>query len=88
MEIQEEQFLELQRQAALGRLLAGVAHELSAPIGSILSNRDVGLRLFDRIEKAVADSAAERPENCWRPAASWRAWTSSPPSASAAWSGA
>lgn len=59
-EIQEEQLLELQRQAALGRLLAGVAHEFSAPIGSILSNRDVELRLLERIEKAVAEGAPER----------------------------
>ena len=66
MEIPEEQFLELQRQATLGHLLAGVAHELSAPIGSMLSNRDVGLRLLDRIEKAVADSAPERARDLLR----------------------
>jgi two-component system NtrC family sensor kinase len=60
VEIQEAQLLELQRQAALGRLLASVAHEFSAPIGSILSNRDLELRLLDRIEKAAADSAPER----------------------------
>ena len=59
MEIQEEQFLELQRQATLGSLLAGVAHELSAPIGSMLSNRDVGVRLLDRIEKAIGDSVTQ-----------------------------
>jgi two-component system, NtrC family, sensor kinase len=62
VEIQEDQFLELQRQAALGHLLAGVAHELSVPIGCILSNRDVGMRLLDRIEKAIEDSAIERAE--------------------------
>src|SRR5437764_119035 len=60
VEIPEEQLLELQRHAALGGLLAGVAHEFSTPIGSILSNRDVALRLLDRIEKAIADSAIER----------------------------
>jgi two-component system, NtrC family, sensor kinase len=60
VEMREEQFLELQRQATLGRLLASVAHEFSAPVGSILSNRDVGSRLLDRIEKAVADSATAR----------------------------
>lgn len=60
VEIPEEQLLELQRQAALGRLLAGVAHEFSAPAGSILSNRDLCLRLLDRIEKSVTDSAAAR----------------------------
>src|SRR5947209_7695064 len=60
VEIPEEEFLELQREAALGRLLAGVAHEFSAPIGSLLSNRDLCLRLFDRIEQAIADSVNER----------------------------
>jgi signal transduction histidine kinase len=55
VEIPEDELLELQRQAALGRLLAGVAHEFSAPIGSIRSNRDLCLRLFDRIERSIAD---------------------------------
>jgi signal transduction histidine kinase len=60
VEIRDEQFLELQRQATLGGLLAGVAHEVSAPIGSIVSNSDVSLRLIERIEKALADSALDR----------------------------
>ena len=59
-EITDDQLLELQRQAALGRLLAGVAHEFSAPVGSILSNRDVELRLLDRLEKAVVEAMPER----------------------------
>ena len=62
VEIEEEQLLELQRQAELGLLLAGVGHELSAPIGTILSNRDVELRLLERIEQAVAESSPERVE--------------------------
>ena len=56
-EIADPLLLELQRQATIGRLLAAVAHEMSAPLGSILSNRDVELRLLDRIEKAAAGSA-------------------------------
>jgi signal transduction histidine kinase len=60
VEIPEAQLLELQRQAALGRLLASVAHEFSAPIGTILSNRDLELRVLERIDKAVAESASER----------------------------
>ena len=59
-EITDPQLLELQRQATLGRLLAGVAHEVSAPVGAILSNRDVELRLLDRIEKALTEPAPER----------------------------
>ena len=55
-DITDPLLLELQRQATLGRLLAGVAHEMSAPLGAILSNRDVEVRLLDRIEKAAAGS--------------------------------
>ena len=56
-EIADPLLLELQRQATIGRLLAAVAHEMSAPLGSILSNHDVELRLLDRIEKAAAGPA-------------------------------
>lgn len=58
--IPEDQLIELQRQAMLGRLLAGIAHEISAPIGSILCNRDIEQRLLDRIDQAMAESAPER----------------------------
>jgi signal transduction histidine kinase len=60
VEIQEEEFLELERQAELGRLLANVAHEFSVPAGAILANRDTGQRLLGRIEQAVAESAIGR----------------------------
>src|SRR3954467_3029721 len=60
VEIQEDQLIELERHAALGRLLASVAHEFSAPIGSILSNRDVELRLIERLEKAVLEPDHEK----------------------------
>ena len=56
-EVTDPLLLELQRHATIGRLLAGVAHEMSAPLGSMISNRDVELRLLDRIEGAAADGA-------------------------------
>jgi len=59
-EIEGEQLIELQRQATRGRLLAGVAHEISAPLGSILANLDVTVRLFDRLEKAAGEPAPGR----------------------------
>ncbi len=62
LEIPDEQFLELQRHATLGKLLAGVAHEFSAPVASILANRDVSLRLLDRIQKAIAESAHDKTQ--------------------------
>lgn len=60
IEIDGEQLQELQRHATLGRLLAGVAHEISAPAGTILCNLDVASRLIDRLEKAAAEPAPER----------------------------
>jgi len=49
--------LELQRQAAIGRLLAGVVHEISAPLAAVVSNRDIESRLLEKIEQA-ANAAA------------------------------
>jgi two-component system NtrC family sensor kinase len=58
--ISDEQLVEMQRQATLGRLLAGVVHEISAPAGTILANCDTELRLLDRIEQALAGQQAGR----------------------------
>src|SRR5262245_57297082 len=67
-EITEEQLLELQRMAALGRLLASVAHEFSAPVASILSNTEIEMRLIERLDKALAEpssgSAKELVASC------------------------
>jgi two-component system NtrC family sensor kinase len=52
--------VELQRQATLGRMLAGVAHEISAPAGTILANCDTTLRVLDRIEQALAGGASDK----------------------------
>ena len=57
-EITEEQLLELQRLATLGRLLASVTHEFSAPICSILSNTETEMRLIERLEKALGEPSA------------------------------
>ena len=70
-EITEEQLLELQRLATLGRLMASVTHELSAPIGSILSNTETEMRLIERLESALAEQPSAEPRNWWRPAEAW-----------------
>ena len=41
--------------AALGRLLAGIIHEINTPIGSIFSNNQVLLRSLEMVKKALAD---------------------------------
>ncbi|MBM3774093.1 MAG: ATPase [Acidobacteria bacterium] len=55
------QLAEAHKMAALGRLLAGVVHEINSPIGSILSNNEVLLRSFELLDQAVqADPARAR----------------------------
>jgi signal transduction histidine kinase len=47
--------LEESKLAALGRLLAGVIHEINTPMGSISSNNQVLLRSLELVKKALAD---------------------------------
>src|SRR6185295_20249390 len=47
--------LEENKMAALGRLLAGVIHEINTPIGSISSNNQVLLRSLELVKKALSD---------------------------------
>ena len=51
---------ELHQMAAIGRLLAGIVHEINTPIGSIFSNTEVILRSLEMLEPLLAD---ERPES-------------------------
>ena len=57
-EMTDEQLLELQRLATLGRLLASVAHEFSAPIASILSNTEIEMKLIERLENALSEPSS------------------------------
>jgi two-component system NtrC family sensor kinase len=51
---------ELHQFAAVGRLLAGIVHEINTPIGSIFSNTDVILRSLAMLEPLLTDG---RPES-------------------------
>ena len=48
---------ESHKMASLGRLVAGIVHEINTPIGSILSNNEVILRSLDSLKKQVPDGS-------------------------------
>jgi signal transduction histidine kinase len=49
---------EAHKMAALGRLSAGIVHEINSPIGSILSNNETVRRTVAALKKVVEDSVA------------------------------
>lgn len=53
---------EVHQMAAVGRLLAGVVHEINTPIGSIFSNTEVILRSLEMMEPLLADGSPESLE--------------------------
>ncbi len=63
---------ELHQFAAIGRLLAGVVHEINTPIGSIFSNTEVILRSLEMLEPLLADGRPEQLEKARRIAATCR----------------
>jgi signal transduction histidine kinase len=44
------------KMAALGQLVAGVAHEINTPLAAVVSNNDVFLRCFDRLRAAFREA--------------------------------
>jgi two-component system NtrC family sensor kinase len=57
---------ELHQMAAVGRLLAGVVHEINTPIGSIFSNTEVILRSLDMLGPLLEDGGPESLERARR----------------------
>jgi signal transduction histidine kinase len=53
---------ELHQFAAIGRLLAGIVHEINTPIGSIFSNNEVVARSLEKIENLLSDGSPEAIE--------------------------
>ncbi len=51
----KRQTAEAHQFAAIGRLLAGVVHEINTPIGSIFSNNEVMLRSLESLRKSLAN---------------------------------
>jgi two-component system NtrC family sensor kinase len=50
---------EVHQFAAIGRLLAGIVHEINTPIGSIFSNTDVILRSLEMLDPLLAENTPE-----------------------------
>lgn len=53
--ILRRQLVEEHQMALIGRLLAGIVHEINTPIGSIFSNNEVILRSLDLLRALLAD---------------------------------
>ena len=59
-QIEDGQLMQHQKMAALGQLMAGIAHEISTPIASINSNVDLLARSLDKIKTIL--SSKDIPE--------------------------
>jgi two-component system, NtrC family, sensor kinase len=58
LETAHRKLAEAHRMASLGRLSAGIVHEINTPVGSILSNNEVILRSLDRIKILLSQAQA------------------------------
>ncbi len=50
------QLIEAHQMASIGRLLAGILHEINTPIGSIFSNNEVILRSLEKLKELLSDA--------------------------------
>lgn len=63
LDLSSRRLAEAHKMASLGRLSAGIVHEINTPVGSIVSNNEVMLRSLDRIKDLLsgAQSSGEPP---------------------------
>ena len=59
VDLTQQKLAEAHKMASLGRLSAGIVHEINTPIGSILSNNETIRRSLETLKKLVATSQAE-----------------------------
>ena len=64
---QQEQLVHSEKMAALGYLVAGVAHEINTPLGALKSNNDLAMRCLEKIRhmlssEQIPDAVRNRSE--------------------------
>jgi two-component system, NtrC family, sensor kinase len=59
LDIANRKLVEAHKMASLGRLSAGIVHEINTPIGSIFSNNDVIIRTLDKLKRSLSAAQAE-----------------------------
>lgn len=56
----QSQLVVVEKMASLGKLVAGVAHELNTPIGAVVSSADTSRRGLDRLERALEGETLDK----------------------------
>jgi two-component system, NtrC family, sensor kinase len=59
LELSQRKLAEAHKMASLGRLSAGIVHEINTPIGSILSNNETIRRSLDTLKRMISTAQAE-----------------------------
>jgi two-component system NtrC family sensor kinase len=60
LELAHRKLAEAHKMASLGRLSAGIVHEINTPIGSILSNNETIRRSLEVLKKMIATAQADQ----------------------------
>ena len=59
LELSQRKLAEAHKMASLGRLSAGIVHEINTPIGSILSNNETIRRSLDTLKRLITTAQTE-----------------------------